>query len=158
MKPKKTNNATLTWEMMQCSRDVLGPTCMQKIFSRGQSQINRYCSSPRHEDHQRNPLDRLHLLFSKLDEEGERELVIAALNHLCSSIDHRIQEKAEVQPDKLTVEEECLDDYPEKVELDRLIASNAAPELVRRQGEHTCREIMETVVSYEEYCKKNGYE
>jgi hypothetical protein len=143
--------------MMQCSRDVLGATSMQKIFSRGQSQINRYCSSPQHEDHQRNPLDRLHLLFSKLEEEGEKELVIAALNHLCSSVGYRIQEQQEIIPDKLTVEEECLDDYPEKVELDRLIAINAAPELVRRQGEHTCREIMETVTSYEEHCKKNGY-
>ncbi|ACS80440.1 hypothetical protein [Maridesulfovibrio salexigens] len=156
MKPKKTNTATKTWEMMQCSREVLGATCMQKIFSRGQSQINRYCSSPQHEDHQRNPLDRLHLLFSKLEEEGEKELVIAALNHLCGSIGYRVQEQQEIIPDKLTVEEECLDDYPEKVELDRLITTNAAPELVRRQGEHTCREIMETVTSYEEHCKKKG--
>ncbi|WP_319780137.1 hypothetical protein [Maridesulfovibrio sp.] len=153
MRPKKTNNASQTWEMMQCSREILGATCLQKIFSRGQTQINRYCSSPQHEDHQRNPLDRLQLLFTKLEEEGEKELVIAALNHLCDSIGYRVQEQGKVIPDKLTVEEECLDDYPEKVELDRLIASNAAPELVRRQGEHTCREIMETVVSYEEHCK-----
>ena len=141
---------------MQCSREALGATCMQKIFSRGQSQINRYCSSPQHEDHQRNPLDRLHLLFSKLEEEGEKELVIAALNHLCGSIGYRVKEQQVIIPDKATVEEECLDDYPEKVELDRLIAINAAPELVRRQGEHTCREIMETVTSYEEHCKKKG--
>ncbi|WP_419783412.1 hypothetical protein [Maridesulfovibrio sp.] len=153
MKSRKTNNATKTWEMMQCSRDALGATCLQKIFSRGQTQINRYCSSPLNEDHQRNPLDRLHLLFSELDKEGERELVIAALNHLCNSIGFRIQETVDVKPDKMTVEEECLDDYPEKVELDRLIACNADPELVRRQGEHTCREIMETVTSYEEQCK-----
>ncbi|MFW5499087.1 MULTISPECIES: hypothetical protein [unclassified Maridesulfovibrio] len=156
MRPKKTNTATKTWEMMQCSREALGATCMQKIFSRGQSQINRYCSSPQHEDHQRNPLDRLHLLFSKLEEEGEKELVIAALNHLCGSIGYRVKEQQVIIPDKATVEEECLDDYPEKVELDRLIAINAAPELVRRQGEHTCREIMETVTSYEEHCKKKG--
>lgn len=80
-------------------------------------------------------------------------MVIAALNHLCNSIGFRIQETVDVKPDKMTVEEECLDDYPEKVELDRLIACNADPELVRRQGEHTCREIMETVTSYEEHCK-----
>ncbi|WP_051249721.1 hypothetical protein [Maridesulfovibrio zosterae] len=156
MKSRKTNTATETWEMMQSCRETLGATSLQKIFSRGQSQINRYCSSPIHEDHQRNPLDRLHLLFTMLDESGERELVVAALNHLCSSIDYRIQEKTEFIPDKLTVEEECLDDYPEKVELDRLISSNAAPAIVRRQGEHTCREIMETVTSYERYCAENN--
>ncbi|WP_432735899.1 hypothetical protein [Maridesulfovibrio sp. FT414] len=154
MKSRKNVTAVETWEIMQCCRDILGATEMQKIFSRGQSQINRYCSSPLHEDHQRNPLDRLHLLFSMLNEAGERELVVAALNHLCDAIDHRVQEKQQYEPDKLTVEEECLDDYPEKVELDRLISSNAAPELVRRQGEHTCREIMETVTSYETHCGK----
>ncbi|WP_320170255.1 hypothetical protein [Maridesulfovibrio sp.] len=154
MKSPKQVTAVETWEMMQCCRDILGATQMQKIFSRGQSQINRYCSSPIHEDHQRNPLDRLHLLFSMLDEEGERELVIAALNHLGSAIGHRVQSTRKYEPDKNTVEEECLDDYPEKVELDRLIAISAAPELVRRQGEHTCREIMETVTSYEEHFLK----
>ncbi len=154
MKTRKTVNAVETWEMMKCSRDCLGASELQKIFSRGQSQINRYCSSPLHEDYQRNPLDRLHLLFSKLDMAGERELVIAALNHLCDSIEHRVHEKVECEPDKLTVEEECLDDYPEKVELDRLISSCAPPEVVRRQGEHTCREIMETVTSYEKHYRE----
>lgn len=156
MKSSKTNKATLTWEMMQCSRDTLGATSLQKIFSRGQSQINRYCSTPIHEDHQRNPLDRLHLLFSKLEEAGEKELVIAALNHLGTSVGHRVQETPQFIPDKQTVAEECLDDYPEKVELDRLISSNAPPEIVRRQGEHTCREIMETVTSYEEHFKNDN--
>lgn len=139
--------------MMQCCREILGATALQKIFSRGQSQINRYCSTPRHEDHQRNPLDRLHLLFTMLDEAGERELVLAALNFLAGSIGGRVQEQVHFEPDKGTVEEECLDDYPEKVELDRLIAVNAPPEMVRRQGEHTCREIMETVTSYEAHCR-----
>lgn len=153
MKSSKTVCAVESWEMMQCCRESLGATELQKIFSRGQSQINRYCSSPGHEDHQRNPLDRLHLLFSMLDDAGERELVVAALNHLCSSIGYRVHVKTAFEPDKLTVEEECLDDYPEKVELDRLIAENAPPEMVRRQGERTCREIMETVCSYEEHCR-----
>ncbi len=155
MKSPKMNKATRTWEMMQCSRETLGATSLQKIFSRGQSQINRYCSTPIHEDHQRNPIDRLHILFSELEKAGERELVIAALNHLGTSIGQRVQEIRQFIPDKQTVAEECLDDYPEKVELDRLIASNAPPEIVRRQGEHTCREIMETVTSYEDHYEKN---
>ncbi|MBI9112789.1 hypothetical protein [Maridesulfovibrio ferrireducens] len=149
MKNKKQNTATETWEIMQCARESLGATRLQKIFSRGQTQINRYCSTPINEDHQRNPVDRLHLLFTLLDEAGERELVIAALNHLSRSIGCRTQDTTEFTPDKVTVAEECLDDYPEKVELDRLININASPEIVRRQGEQTCREIMETVTSYE---------
>ncbi|WP_051676860.1 hypothetical protein [Maridesulfovibrio frigidus] len=157
MKSKKQNTATQTWEMMQCARESLGQTCLQKIFSRGQTQINRYCSTPIHEDHQRNPFDRLHLLFTELEQAGERELVIAALNHLASTVGCRAQETTEYVPDKMTVAEECLDDYPEKVELDRLITINASPAIVRRQGEHTCREIMETVISYEQHCAEQDY-
>ena len=152
----KQNTATKTWEIMQCARETLGATSLQKIFSRGQTQINRYCSSSITEDHQRNPLDRLHLLFTLLNEAGEKELVIAALNHLSSSIDCRIQETIKFTPDKVNIAEECLDDYPEKVELDRLIDISASPEIVRRQGEHTCREIMETVTSYEIHCAKQS--
>ncbi len=157
MKTKKQNTATHTWEMMQCARESLGQTCLQKIFSRGQTQINRYCSTPIHEDHQRNPFDRLHLLFTELEQAGERELVIAALNHLAGPVGCRTQETAEFVPDKMTVAEECLDDYPEKVELDRLITINASPAIVRRQGEQTCREIMETVISYEQHCTEQDY-
>ncbi|WP_291327094.1 hypothetical protein [Desulfovibrio sp. UCD-KL4C] len=152
----KQNTATKTWEIMQCARDALGATHLQKIFSRGQTQINRYCSSSNNEDHQRNPIDRLHLLFTLLNDAGEKELVIAALNHLSSSVDCRTQETTVFTPDKMNVAEECLDDYPEKVELDRLIDTNASPEIVRRQGEQTCREIMETVTSYEINCAKNN--
>lgn len=151
MKNKETLNAVETWELMLCARNLIGATELQKIFQRGQTQINRYCSSPITEDHQRNPLDRMHLMFASLCECGGEEIVKAAVNHLAEIINCRVIELEDIKPDKSTVEEECLDDYPEKVALDSLIVANEHPEKVRRQGERTCREIMETVISYEDH-------
>ena len=120
----------------------------QKIFSRGQSQINRYCMSPLAGDAQRNPLDRLKLMFEQLVEAGEGELVRSSLNILAESIDCRVKPLGNPKPDKDTVEEECLDDFPELTELDHLIARREHPRIVQRQAERVKQEVDETMVSY----------
>ena len=142
------NNAVESWEIMLISRDRIGATELQKIFSRGQTQINRYCMSPLCGDAQRNPIDRLRLMFDKLAEAGEEELVRSSLNILAESIDCRVRTRANPQPDKDTVEEECLDDFPELTELDRLISRREHPRIVQRQAEKVKREVDETMVSY----------
>ncbi len=83
----KKNNAVESWEVMLLSRDKVGATELQKIFSRGQTQINRYCMNPLAGDAQRNPIDRLRLMFEKLVEAGEDELVRTSLNILAETID-----------------------------------------------------------------------
>lgn len=143
-----TRNAVESWEIMLLSRDKVGATELQKIFSRGQTQINRYCMSPLCGDAQRNPIDRLKLMFDKLVESGENELVRSSLNILAEAIDSRVQARAMPKPDKDTVEEECLDDFPELTELDRLIARREHPRIVQRQAEQVKQEVDETMVSY----------
>jgi hypothetical protein len=137
-----------SWEIMLLSRDKVGATELQKIFSRGQTQINRYCMSPLCGDAQRNPLDRLKLMFEKLALAGEDELVRASLNILAECIDCRVRPTGKPRPDKDTVEEECLDDYPELTELDRLIGRREHPRVVQRQAERVKQEVDETLVSY----------
>jgi len=142
------NTAVESWEIMLLSREKVGATELQKIFSRGQTQINRYCMSPLCGDAQRNPIDRLRLLFEKLVDAGELELVRSSLNILAETIDCRVSDRAAPSPDKDTVEEECLDDYPEKTEMDRLIARREHPRVVLRQAERVKQEVDETIVSY----------
>jgi hypothetical protein len=147
-------HAVESWEIMLLSRDRVGATELQKIFSRGQTQINRYCMSPLCGDAQRNPLDRLRLMFEKLVGEGEDELVRASLNILAECIDSRVRPVRKPVPDKDTVEEECLDDYPELTELDRLIGRREHPRVVQRQAERVKQEVDETMVSYMELWNK----
>ncbi len=147
---------TETWEVMQTCKRLLGVTNLQKIFSRGRTQINRYCMDPRYADAQRNPLDRLIAMFELALEAGGRETVRAALNMLAKPLGCRVQEVEEPVPDKATVEEECLDDYPELVELNRLITERRHPDEVRRQAEITIREIGETCTLYEQVWKSRS--
>ena len=128
-------HAVESWEIMLLSRDRVGATELQKIFSRGQTQINRYCMSPLCGDAQRNPIDRIKLMFEKLSVVGEDELVRASLNIMAECIDCRVKPRGKPRPDKDTVEEECLDDYPELTELDRLIGRREHPRVVQRQAE-----------------------
>lgn len=148
------SHAVESWEIMLLSRDKVGATELQKIFSRGQTQINRYCMNPLCGDAQRNPIDRLRLLFEKLAEAGEDELVRTSLNVLAECINCRVKSVGTPKPDKDTLEEECLDDYPELTELDRLIARREHPRIVRRQAERVKQEVDETMVSYMELWNK----
>ncbi len=140
--------AVESWEIMLLSREKIGATELQKIFSRGQTQINRYCMSPLCGDAQRNPIDRLKLMFEQLMEAGEGELVRSSLNMLAEPIGCRVKPVGTPEPDKDTVEEECLDDFPELTELDRLISRREHPRIVRRQAERVKQEVDETMVSY----------
>ncbi len=140
--------AVESWEIMFDAREKLGVTELQKIFSRGHGQISRYCLCPNAGEAQRNPLDRLLLLFEQLVENGEEELVRTTVNLLAECIDCRVKSVGTPQPDKDTVEEECLDDFPELTELDRLINRREHPRIVQRQAEQVKREVDETMVSY----------
>lgn len=143
-----------TWEIMLATRDAVGATEMQKIFSRGQTQINRYCQPPGAGDGQRNPLDRMQILFKMLAENGEQEVVRSAINLFAECIDCRLKEVTKVVPDKATVEEECLDDFPELVAMDALINRDEHPRVVTRQAEKAKGEIDETLASYMQYWQK----
>lgn len=154
MKKMKPEHLSESWEMMLYCKEILGATELQKIFSRGHTQINRYCMNPKFEDSQRNPLDRLRTLFEMMAEQGEKELVRTALNFLAAPHQCRVQPTTRAVPDKSTIEEECLDDFPELVELDRLINLRKHPEVVRRQAEQVIREIEETCVLYERLWNK----
>lgn len=155
MSDSSSMQAVESWEIMLLSREKMGVKELQKIFSLGHGQINRYCRNPNSADVQRNPIDRLRLMFELLVEHGEEELVRTALNIMAETIDCRVQPIARPKPDKDTIEEECLDDFPELTELDRLIGRREHPRTVSRQADKVKREVDETIVRYMELWDKH---
>lgn len=138
-------------------REELGTVELQKIFSRGQTQLNRYCMPSHLADSQRNPLDRITILMQKLVESGEEELALATINFMSEPLSARAVRISLPTPDKATIEEECLDDFPELTQLDALIAMQLQPREVIRQAEKVKEEIDETIASYlEHWGKCNG--
>ncbi len=136
-------------------REQLGTVELQKIFSRGQTQLNRYCMPSYLADYQRNPLDRLQILIQKLAETDEKELAFATVNFILEPLTSRAIPINFPIPDKSTVEEECLDDFPELTKLDALISMQQHPRDVIRQAEKVKEEIDETIVMYLEQWNKH---
>lgn len=139
-----------SWEVFLWARQHLGITTLTKIFNIGTTQAYRYCTNPRfdHESTRRNPIDNLKILFEEMREQGGDEVIKAALNDMASVINHRVQPVSQCQPDKQTMEEECLDDYPGIVKLHDLIQKQADISLVHAQADQVKREISETVELY----------
>lgn len=102
-----------TWEMMQAIKRAVGITAMQRIFSVGITQINRYCRNPEYtSDSERDPILRLRKLFDEAVAQDARDDVRAAINFLAESIDSCVADVARPAPDKETLEAEALDDHP----------------------------------------------
>ena len=145
-----------SWEIMFAIRETLGAVELQKIFSRGQTQLNRYCMAPHFADAQRNPLDRLQVLTEQLEAAGEHELALAAINFILEPLTARATAQNLPTPDKDTLEEECLDDFPELTTLDALIAKQSHPRDVIQQAERVKNEVDETIVKYLEHWNKHN--
>jgi hypothetical protein len=102
-----------TWEMMKAMKEALGITALQKIFSVGTTQINRYCRNPDFtSDSERDPVRRLRMLFDEAVAQGAEDVTRSAISYLAEAIGCRVACVNRPAPDKHSLEAECLDDYP----------------------------------------------
>lgn len=139
-----------TWEIMLQAKTALGGVALQNIFSVGTTQINRYCRNPEFTaDSERNPIDRLRILFRDLSAQGGEELVQAALNHLASVIGCRVVLADRPEPDKPTLAEECLDDIPSLALFHSLIQAGEPPAVTEKALEKHIAEVREDQTMYE---------
>ncbi len=150
-KPRLFLTDRSSWEITKTIRNSITPKTMRKLFGKSKATINRWCQPPTNADTQPGPIKKIQRLVSMLEKNGELELAVDLLNFFAAPIDHRTLPTYRPCPDKKTIEEECLDDYPEKTKLDDLVRTHAHPAIVRRQAEVCKREIDETLVKYEEY-------
>lgn len=137
-----------SWKLMLKIRESLGKSGLTAVFQKSATQIGRYCQGMACQDRQKNPLDRMRKLIESLQAKGGNELAKEVVNFLAEPLACRLQPVSYSRPDKDTITEECLDDYPEKTRLDELILNNAHPNQVVRQAENCKREIDETVTLF----------
>lgn len=139
-----------TWEMMQAAKAAIGQTEMQKLFSVGQTQINRYCRNPAFtSDSERNPIDRLQLMIRLMVEQGAEDEARAIVSMLCDEIGARPERCQAVEPDRNTLAEECLDDYPAVALTHELMRSGEHPRITRASTDKAKDELEQTQVLYE---------
>ncbi len=104
-----------TFEFFQFIKKAFGKTYLNKIFSIGGTQIQRWCRNPRmaYEDKPaRNPLDRLEAVLTDLVEGDYKDIAYLAVSRLARIVGCELQEVGWPKPDKNTIAEEILDDLP----------------------------------------------
>ncbi|MEZ6852989.1 hypothetical protein [Halodesulfovibrio aestuarii] len=134
------------WELMSAAKDVLGVPALGRILAVCNQQVYRQIRNPEHtQDSIRPPIQRIRTLIYELEQGGERELVEGILNYMAEGADMHVTPNSCQQPDKDSIEGECLDDYPPLMELHEAIRSGADLRELERLAERAKVEIEETV-------------
>ena len=102
-----------SWQVFyEARRSIKNELC--SVFGNRSSRMVDYwaqdpacCADPK-----RNPIDRLVALLMKLSDAGHRDAAVAAVRILAGAINLRVVEREEVIPDKDTIMEEIVDDFP----------------------------------------------
>ena len=134
-------------------RTLVGDGYLQRIFgSRSMSSWKRTAirwTNPKEyeAEQRRNPIEILKILLEHLKSQpGGRSLVIAYAVLIADIAGGTFTPRQKFTPEK-TIEEECLEDYPELVNLHCLIKSQASMEEIIFQAQEAVREINETVLT-----------
>ena len=138
-----------TYQFYAACRKILGAATLQKLFKKSPTQIYRWGRDPNFcEDVERNPLDHLNVLLERLCELGRDDIARSAVDILAKTVDCELCCIDIANPDKDTVEAECLDDYPPVNRFHQAIQSKEDPEIVRHLWQEAKRELDETWEMY----------
>ena len=102
-----------THQFYTACRKTLGKESLQQIYKKSPTQIYRWGMDPHFcDDWERNPLDRLNVLLERLCELGRDDIARAAVTILAKTVECELSCIIPANPDKTSIETECLDDYP----------------------------------------------
>lgn len=142
-------HAMPAWQLMKEAKTAIGLPALNRIFSLGNVQINKFCRNPDYTaDSARTPIERLRILLHDLDDAGAKDVAHAMLNYMARGLSMHCVPFAEAVPDKGDISAECLDDLPPLVALHERIRAGADVREVRELAEEAKREIDETVTLY----------
>lgn len=138
-----------TWEFMALARDVIGLPAFHRIFGVEKSQVSRWAVNPDFSaDSQRNPLDRLRMLFERMVEAGESAAVVSMISELARPLGGPVEVCAPVIPERETVQEELLDIHPACTEHSQSIREDRGIRAVEHWEAMSIKEIREATEKY----------
>jgi hypothetical protein len=140
-----------SWQFFLSCRRVLGDSFLTVLYNRGQRQIYRWSADPDFTDPagaERNPIDRLKTILERLAERGRQDIALSGLSILAAAIGCEVQPFGITVPDKNTVEDEMLDDYPALIALHNHIRSKESIPTIQHHAAQAKRDIDETVQKY----------
>jgi hypothetical protein len=148
---KEVTPVLKSWQFFLSCKHVLGDVFITSLYNRGARQIYRWSANPdftSQEGHERNPLDRMQILLERLHERGRTDVALSALALMANAIGYEVIPSTPAIPDKASIEEEMLDDYPSLVKLHNSIRNHSSTESIRHFANQAKRDIDETAQKY----------
>ncbi len=140
-----------------CTR-ILGLTYMHNLFRISERAFCMWRSDKSvvsSDSIRENYIEKHEELLSKLMNEPDGAIIARAIVAKHANMTGcEIVIKQKVVPDKRTIEQECLDDYPALTKLHKVIGEEQKPDVVEYFGDKAKREIDETVVKYKTLTNK----
>lgn len=144
---KKTERMQ-SWQVFRAARKQLGPELLGKIFHRGVRSAYDWGQDPAcTEVRCRNPLDLMHALFERLDEQGRGYVARAAIAYLESALDDEA-EAVDVPEPHPSLDVELLRDFAAVSRLQAAVETGEDVHLVRAIAAEAKDEIERTVARY----------
>jgi len=141
------------WELMNTAKKLVGMSALELIFKVGHSQIYKFCRNPRYtEQSSRTPIERVRMLLADLAEQGGKgfELSRAMVDFMAEPLGMHLAPNAAAVPDKPTLTEECMDDYPALVALHAAMMNGSDPLEVEALLDDAKQELEQTVAKFNE--------
>lgn len=131
-------------------KDLLGESKMLKLFGKASRTFSSWIADQNADPNniRKNPLESYENLLVMLVDSGNSDLARSIISSHANIINCELRGKGSVTPDKITIEDECLDDYPALINLHDAIRSNKNIRTVEHLGLGAREEIRETVERY----------
>lgn len=146
-------------------RNLVGDTYLVKLFNlsvhagSGRRSLNRWTAKLPYVDEdsiRENWIEKHERLLQRLIiEPGGLEIARSLVARHADIVDCDLASRTTPNPDKTTIEEECLDDYPGMVEFHEAIRGNESIAAVKHLLSKAKRELDETLTLYETQGKHN---
>lgn len=145
----KTNRPMQPWQVFHAARVQLGAEVVARIFNRSSRSAYDWAQDPATTTVRcKSPLELLHILFERLDEQGRGYVVRAAIDYLETALfeSHHVPERV-VEPHP-SLDVELLRDFSAVDRLRAAIADNAAADEVAAIAAAAKAEIERTLARY----------
>lgn len=132
-------------------KDILGETYLLKLFKVSARSLQRYTALAPYVDEESirgNYIEKHEIILSRLISDGYRDVARSIVSRHADIVGCSIVPATAPEPDKDTIEAECLDDHPALVRFHQAILNGDDVDTVRHRAEKATNEIMETLALY----------
>jgi len=140
-----------SWQFFKAIAKVLGRSQCHDIFNCSEREFYRWGADPDAcGDIRKNPIDLIAAACRKVDLVGHTDIAVAPARILAEPLNCRVTLAPDVEPNRSTLDGECLDDHPALVDFHEGIRRGLSLEAIGALRDKAIQEIEETFVKYRE--------